>query len=50
MQAQFARAHPLVDDSAVVDEYSGAKIDTHDVGDDDDDGDDLNKLDKSRQV
>ena len=40
MQAQFARAHPLLDDSAVVDEHSGAKIGTHDDGDDVDQDDD----------
>ena len=40
MQAQFARAHPLVDDSGVVDDYARAKIGTHDVGDDDADDDD----------
>ena len=40
MQAQFARAHPLVDDSGVVDDYARAKIGTHAVGDDEDDDED----------
>ena len=40
MQAQFVRAHPLLDDSALVDEHSGAKLGTHDDGDDVDDDDD----------